>query len=257
MKKKFPESKLAHKYLDGLKGLEIGGSIHNPFSLDTQNVDYTDEKTVFKEEEMDEQGMSLAVDIVAPGDEIPVAAESQDFVINSHVLEHFPDPINALKEWYRVVRPGGYIFMIVPHKERTFDRDQARTTVGELQERYATKIFPKPHSKSQHYSFWTTGDFLELVLSLKLDWKVVDFQDVDDKIGNGFAIVLKKEKAGREDIERLMMEARKLKQQADSHQGNKFRRVVQLAGNAWRELRRNGIGGIWQRIKLMDKWDEK
>ena len=42
---KFPESALAHKYLDGLKGIEIGGSAHNPFGLDTINVDYTDDMT--------------------------------------------------------------------------------------------------------------------------------------------------------------------------------------------------------------------
>ena len=40
---KFKDSQLAHKYLDGLKGLEIGGSAHNPFNLDTLNVDYTDD----------------------------------------------------------------------------------------------------------------------------------------------------------------------------------------------------------------------
>jgi hypothetical protein len=32
---KFMESKLAHQYLDGLKGIEIGGSAHNSFGLDT------------------------------------------------------------------------------------------------------------------------------------------------------------------------------------------------------------------------------
>ena len=36
---KFRESAIAHKYLDGLKGIEIGGSAHNPFGLDTINVD--------------------------------------------------------------------------------------------------------------------------------------------------------------------------------------------------------------------------
>ena len=39
---KFKESALAHKYLDGLKGLEIGASAHNPFGLDTVNDVYLD-----------------------------------------------------------------------------------------------------------------------------------------------------------------------------------------------------------------------
>ena len=35
------ESALAHKDLDGLRAVEIGGSIHNPFGLNTLNDDYT------------------------------------------------------------------------------------------------------------------------------------------------------------------------------------------------------------------------
>jgi len=45
---KFKESALAHKLLDGLAGLEIGGSAHNSFGLKTRNVDYTAELTCFK-----------------------------------------------------------------------------------------------------------------------------------------------------------------------------------------------------------------
>ena len=49
---KFKDSQLAHQYLDGLSGLEIGGSAHNPFHLNTKNVDYTDDmNTVFKQAE--------------------------------------------------------------------------------------------------------------------------------------------------------------------------------------------------------------
>lgn len=130
---KFRESKLAHKYLDGLVGLEIGGSAHNPFGLNTKNVDYTaDLDTVFKQEEIKLCGEALKVDIVAPGDQLPVPDNSQDFVISSHVIEHFFDPIKALKEWLRVVKPGGYIFVIGPHKERTFDKERSRTSLREL-----------------------------------------------------------------------------------------------------------------------------
>ena len=47
---KFPTSKLATKLLSGLSGIEIVGSAHNSFDLDTKNVDYTDEFTIFKDE---------------------------------------------------------------------------------------------------------------------------------------------------------------------------------------------------------------
>ena len=43
MKSKFfPESKIAHQYLDHLKGIEIGEAAHNAFGLNTINVDDLD-----------------------------------------------------------------------------------------------------------------------------------------------------------------------------------------------------------------------
>ena len=82
------------------------------------NVDYTKELTLFKKEEIRLCGSYMQVDIEAPGDRIPVADGSYEFIINSHVLEHFVDPIKTLLEWHRIVKQGGIIFMIIPHKER-------------------------------------------------------------------------------------------------------------------------------------------
>ena len=185
----FGESALAHRLLDGLKGLEIGGSAHNQFGLDTKNVDVTERTdTTFKKLEVKFVNRTLPVDIVAPGDNLPVGDESQDFVISSHVLEHFPDPIKALREWYRVIRKGGYIYMIVPHKDRTFDSPRPRTTLQELIAR--NQGGPIAPAINEHFSVWITEDLVELIGYL--GWPVVEVQDVDDKVGNGFTIVVRK-----------------------------------------------------------------
>jgi len=39
---------------------------------------------------------------------------SVDRLIATHVLEHLPDPVSVLKEWNRVVRPGGIISIVLP-----------------------------------------------------------------------------------------------------------------------------------------------
>src|ERR1700748_608382 len=187
---KFRESALAHKLLGGLQGIEIGGAAHNAWGLKTRNVDLTKEMTLFKEEEIRMCGEALPVDIAAPGDLLPLEDSSVDFVISSHVIEHFPDPIKALKEWRRVVRPGGYIYIIAPHKERTFDSDRKRTTLTKLIERHKTGIGPDPNLG--HCSIWITQDLVELVEWL--GWPVAAVQDVDDKVGNGFAVVIRVEK---------------------------------------------------------------
>lgn len=183
-------SDLADHYLKEKRGIEIGGSYHNRFDLKTLNVDFTDEFTMFKQEEVRYCGQYMKVDIVAKGDDLPFKDNVWDFVINSHVLEHFFDPIKAINEWMRVIKPGGYLFMIIPHKERTFDRVRERTTLQELIDRH-TGIIEDPNVDNTHHSVWITEDVLELCKYMNLD--VVNYQDIDDKVGNGFTIVIRKE----------------------------------------------------------------
>ncbi len=40
-----------------------------------------------------------------------------DFVYSSHTLEHVADASMALRNWYRVVRPGGYLLLFVPDRD--------------------------------------------------------------------------------------------------------------------------------------------
>jgi len=192
----FPESSLAHKYCIG-KGLEIGGSAHNPFGLDTLNVDITDSMdTVFKKEEINLCGKALKVDIVASGDDISLLDESQDFIISSHVLEHFPNPIKALIEWDRLIKTGGIIFMIVPHKERTFDKCKNRTPLQHLIEDYNHDNATPHGDPNGHDHCWVTEDIVGLIdwmiNNLNMKWELVEVSDVDDKVGNGFTIVIRK-----------------------------------------------------------------
>lgn len=257
MKTIFPESALAHEYLDGLSGLEVGASAHNPFGLHTRNVDIADEfnTDTYKKHEVDMCDEAAPIDIIAPGDALPLPDESQDFVLSSHVLEHFPDPIKTLKEWYRVVRPEGYVFMIVPHQERTFDRGRARTTIDELLRRHEGKEAPMPDPKTGHYSFWITEDLIELVRGIGLDWSLVDFQDADDKVGNGFTIVLKKGTVSEDSEREMDTRIAKLKESTRKNSrsifrpGSKLGRIKKLSENAARAVRRGGMRGLATRLR--------
>lgn len=256
-KRIFPESKLAHRYLDGLTGLEIGASAHNPFGLDTKNVDIADEfnRSTYKKRELQISGEVAVIDIVAPGDKLPVADASVDFVVSSHVLEHFTDPIAALIEWYRVVRPDGYVYMIVPHVERTFDRGKPRTTLASLQARHAGTETATPDPETGHASYWVTEDIVELVRGIGLDWELIDFQDTDDKIGNGFAVVLRKGKLNTDERRHIDTKwtAHLAKRQELSESffrpGSPVGRALELGRNSYRELLRSGPLGLWKRIK--------
>lgn len=39
------------------------------------------------------------------------------YVYSSHLLEHLTDPITALRNWWRILRPGGKLIVIVPHRD--------------------------------------------------------------------------------------------------------------------------------------------
>lgn len=47
---------------------------------------------------------------------IPHAAGRFDAVVAAHVIEHLPDPVEALREMYRVTRPGGHILVVVTRR---------------------------------------------------------------------------------------------------------------------------------------------
>lgn len=46
-----------------------------------------------------------------------VEDESFDFVYSSHCLEHMVDVRIALKNWFRLVRKGGYLIVAIPHRD--------------------------------------------------------------------------------------------------------------------------------------------
>lgn len=176
-------SKLANKYLTGLDGVEIGGCSRHDFRLNTINVDRVVDQA--SNERSIAAGYKInKIDVFSDGARLPFDNKSYDFIINSHVIEHFTDPISALIEWRRVAKK--YIFIICPHKDRMFDRDKETTTLKELVKRHFTL---NKHEEHNHQSFWNTEAFIELCESL--DFNVVEFQDPDDRIGNGFTVVIK------------------------------------------------------------------
>jgi len=66
---------------------------------------------------------------------IPDAA--YDFVLSSHCLEHVANPLAALREWHRVVRPGGHLVLLLPDPAHSFDHRRPITTLAHLQADYA------------------------------------------------------------------------------------------------------------------------
>lgn len=196
-KLQFPDSNLAHELLDNLWGVEIGGSAHNSFHLpNCLNIDYCGEDdTIFKRAEIDLCGSAMKVDIVSEGDDLPFKDNTLGYVISSHVIEHYFDPIKALKEWHRVIKPGGYIFTIAPHVDRVPEEHRGITPIDVLINRHLTgHRTPEDDVMAGgargHHSVFNLDNFLEMCAYL--NYQVIATEDPDKKVGNGFTVVIQK-----------------------------------------------------------------
>ena len=57
---------------------------------------------------------------------LPFESNTYDYIICNHVLEHIPDDTKAMKELYRVLKPGGVAILQVPYeanRKTTFEDD--------------------------------------------------------------------------------------------------------------------------------------
>jgi SAM-dependent methyltransferase len=55
-------------------------------------------------------------------DRFPLDDASCDAVVMGYILEHVPDPAAFVKEAHRVLKPGGYCYIAVPHYKSLEDR---------------------------------------------------------------------------------------------------------------------------------------
>lgn len=130
-KARVQRSVVAQKYLRG-KGAEIGAFIQpivTPRGCHTAYIDRVP-KSHWDDHEEYKQFKIVDVDIVDDGLHLSkVETHAFDYLIAAHVLEHADDPIQAMKNWVRVVKPGGHLLVIVPDKRFTFDKDRELTTI--------------------------------------------------------------------------------------------------------------------------------
>ena len=57
-------------------------------------------------------------DVTADCLNMPVGDGSLDYIIAPHIFEHLIDPLEALDEWHRVLKPDGKLFITAPNQDK-------------------------------------------------------------------------------------------------------------------------------------------
>ena len=149
-----PKAKMTREYqalLEGRKTLEIGGpsdifaydgsvpvysvlaSVDNClFSRETMWTGKTSDEFYYDAQRR--QGRQFICDATQLD---PIADASYECVLASHCLEHIANPLKALQEFRRVLRPGGLLLAILPHKDATFDWRRPLTELSHIEQDYA------------------------------------------------------------------------------------------------------------------------
>lgn len=60
------------------------------------------------------------IDMKRDGDAMNLPEGPWDYIFSSHCLEHVPDAVGALEHWRDRLRPGGVLFLYLPHPDMTY-----------------------------------------------------------------------------------------------------------------------------------------
>lgn len=134
-------------WLTGAKALEIGGPTllfgrKGAFPVYTV-VDTLDNLNFSSENFWSniDEGMNFRFDKDKPAgrqfisdatDLSKIESGSYDLLISSHVIEHIANPLKALREWRRVLKPGGHMVIIAPDKRYSYDRNRPVTDIQHI-----------------------------------------------------------------------------------------------------------------------------
>lgn len=103
------------------------------FSNDTVWANHTEHYNYYP----NKQGNVIINDAVSIS---KVSDHAYDFVFSSHCLEHIANPIKAVQEWLRILKPEGYLIIVVPEKSHCFDHQREYSSFSTLLSQYEKNV---------------------------------------------------------------------------------------------------------------------
>lgn len=155
---KFRKTKLStasvyQNLLKNRRGIEIGGPslvfkttlplYHVIADLDSVNFSTTTmwEGSITEESNFNYYWNKTGKQFIAEATALTnIKNNAYDFLLSSNCLEHIANPVQALKEWIRVVKPDGYLLLVLPRKEAGFDHKRPVTSFEHILQDYNNNI---------------------------------------------------------------------------------------------------------------------
>jgi len=195
-------------------GIEIG-ALHNPLALPPlAKVRYVDRMSAQELRIQYPELNNLPLvkpEIIDNGETLAtIDGSSQDFIVANHFLEHCQNPVATLQNFMRVLKPAGVLYLVVPDKTYTFDKERPSTTIEHIVRDYeegpewSREIHYREYARmvdraaageaedlrarhlmemdySIHFHVWTKSEFLALLSFFKqkcsLEYEVRCFVD--------------------------------------------------------------------------------
>lgn len=63
---------------------------------------------------------AVPVELADGGNAMALPEGLYDYVFSSHCLEHLPNPVAALEHWRSRLKPGGVLFLYLPHPDMEY-----------------------------------------------------------------------------------------------------------------------------------------
>jgi Methyltransferase domain len=126
------------------KGLEIGPLGYPTVSKSEADISYLDlkkrDQLVAESSPNDEIDYIPETDyLVASNNYRQYVADTFDYIIANHVLEHIPDLIHWLVTVSAMLNPNGVLFIALPDKKYTFDKNRQTTRLSHILSDYYTE----------------------------------------------------------------------------------------------------------------------
>ncbi|MBV9486978.1 MAG: methyltransferase domain-containing protein [Frankiaceae bacterium] len=130
---------LSYRFVRG-EGLEIG-ALGSPLrvrnGVKVRYVDRFDHEGLIEQYPEAHRDQLVSVDIIDDGEVLSTQPDgSADFIVANHFIEHAENTVGTLENLCRVLRPGGILYLAVPDRHRTFDKDRPPTPLDHIERDY-------------------------------------------------------------------------------------------------------------------------